>query len=111
MSYVSDSVPQTLQNDVEEWGFLCNLMQIKFGQGINVQNVWWAQKQGVFCFCFFKILFIYLFIYFSVAVLGLRFCVRAFSNCSKWGPLFLAAAGSFKLGLLALHGRDRFFFL
>ena len=25
-----------------------------------------------------------------MAVLGLRFCVRAFSSCGKWGPLFIA---------------------
>ena len=25
-----------------------------------------------------------------MAVLGLRFCVRAFSGCGKWGPLFIA---------------------
>ena len=25
-----------------------------------------------------------------MAVLGLRFCARAFSNCSKWGPLLIA---------------------
>ena len=37
-------------------------------------------------------LFIYLFIYLSMAVLGLRFCVRAFSSCGKWGPLFIAAS-------------------
>ena len=24
-----------------------------------------------------------------MAVLGLRFCARAFSNCGKWGPLFI----------------------
>ena len=28
-----------------------------------------------------------------MAVLGLRFCARAFSSCSKWGPLFIAACG------------------
>ena len=27
---------------------------------------------------------------FYFAVLGLRFCVRAFSSCGKWGPLFIA---------------------
>ena len=32
----------------------------------------------------------YLFIYLFLAVLGLRFCARAFSSCSKWGPLFIA---------------------
>ena len=24
-----------------------------------------------------------------MAVLGLRFCARAFSGCGKWGPLFI----------------------
>ena len=38
------------------------------------------------------LLFIYLFIYF-LAVLGLRFCARAFPSCGKWGPLFIAVRG------------------
>ena len=29
-----------------------------------------------------------------MAVLGLRFCVRAFSNCGEWGPLLIAVHGS-----------------
>ena len=40
-------------------------------------------------FFFFLILFIYLF----MAVLGLRFCVRAFSSCGEQGPLFVAVRG------------------
>ena len=28
-----------------------------------------------------------------MAVLGLRFCARAFSNCGKWGPLFITVCG------------------
>ena len=32
----------------------------------------------------------YLFIYLFLAMLGLRFCVRAFSSCGKRGPLFTA---------------------
>ena len=28
-----------------------------------------------------------------MAVLGLHFCARAFSNCGKWGPLFIAVRG------------------
>ena len=39
------------------------------------------------CFCFLIYLFIFL------AVLGLRFCARAFSSCSKRGPLFIAVHG------------------
>ena len=30
--------------------------------------------------------------FFFMAVLGLRFCARAFSNCGKRGPLFIAAS-------------------
>ena len=39
-------------------------------------------------FFFFKFLF-----YLFMAMLGLRFCARAFSSCGKWGPLFIAARG------------------
>ena len=28
-------------------------------------------------------------IYLFMAVLGFRFCARAFSSCGKWGPLFI----------------------
>ena len=28
-----------------------------------------------------------------MAVLGLRFCARAFSWCGEWGPLFIAVRG------------------
>ena len=34
-----------------------------------------------------------LFIYVCMAVLGLRFCARAFSSCGKRGPLFIAERG------------------
>ena len=37
--------------------------------------------------------FIHPFIYLFMAVLGLRFCARAFSSCGKWGPLFIAVRG------------------
>ena len=37
--------------------------------------------------------FFNLFIYLLLAVLGLRFCARAFSSCGKRGPLFIAARG------------------
>ena len=43
---------------------------------------------SLFFFFFFN--FIYLFIF---AVLGLRFCARAFSSCGKRGPLFIAVRG------------------
>ena len=30
-----------------------------------------------------------------MAVLGPRFCARAFSSCGKWGPLFITVRGPF----------------
>ena len=40
-----------------------------------------------------KFTFFYLFIYWFMTVLGLRFCARAFSSCGKRGPLFIAVRG------------------
>ena len=49
--------------------------------------------------------FIYSFIYLFMAVLGLRFCVRAFSSCSKRGPLFITVRGPLTIAasLVAEH--------
>ena len=40
-----------------------------------------------------------------MAVLGLRFCVRAFSSCGKWGPLFILVCGPLTIAasLVAEH--------
>ena len=50
-------------------------------------------------------LFIYLFIYLFMAVLGLRFCARAFSSCGEQGPLFIAVRGPLTIAasLVAEH--------
>ena len=50
-------------------------------------------------------LFIYLFIYLFLAVLGLRFCARAFSSCGKRGPFFIAVRGPLTIAasLVAEH--------
>ena len=58
---------------------------------------------------FFKNFLIYylfiIIIFLFLAVLGLRFCARAFSSCSKWGPLFIAACGPLTIAasLVAEH--------
>ena len=40
-----------------------------------------------------------------MAVLGLRFCARAFSSCGEWGPLFIAVRGplTIEASLVAEH--------
>ena len=40
-----------------------------------------------------------------MAVLGLRFCTRAFSSCSKQGPLFITVCGPLTIvaSLVAEH--------
>ena len=59
---------------------------------------------GMFGDILFKVY--YLFIYLFMAVLGLRFCVRAFSSCGKWGPLFIAVRRPLIIAasLVAEHG-------
>ena len=56
------------------------------------------------CFLFFFIN-LFIFIYLFLAVLGLRFCARAFSSCGKWGPLFIAVRGPLPIAasLVAEH--------
>ena len=46
-----------------------------------------------------------LFIYLFMAVLGLRFCARAFSSCCKRGPLFIVVCGPLTIvaSLVAEH--------
>ena len=45
------------------------------------------------------------FIYLFLAVLGPRFCARAFSSCGEWGPLFNAVRRPFTVAasLVAEH--------
>ena len=68
------------------------------------------QISPFFFFFFFKgkviLLFIYLFIYLLMAVLGLRFCARAFSGCGKRGPLLIAVRGPLTIAasFVAEHG-------
>ena len=53
------------------------------------------------CVLFLFVCFNYLFL----AVLGLRFCARAFSSCGERGPLFIAVRGPFTVAasLVAEH--------
>ena len=39
-----------------------------------------------------------------MAVLGLRFCARAFSSCGKWGPLFIAVRGPLTIAASLVAG-------
>ena len=54
---------------------------------------------------FFFFFWIPLFIYLFLAVLGLRFCARAFSSCGERGPLFIAMHGPLTIAasLVAEH--------
>ena len=67
----------------------------------------WSFCSLLFLFFFLKLIvyFVYLFIYLFLAVLGLRFCARAFSSCGKRGPLFIAVRGPLTItaSLVAEH--------
>ena len=68
-------------------------LNISYKTGLVVLNTF------SFCLSLF-----YLFIFF-IAVVGLRFCARAFSSCGKWGPLFIAVHGALTIAasLAAKH--------
>ena len=55
----------------------------------------WPQTSSLckHLFFFFFLIFIYYLLCLFLAVSGLRFCVRAFSSCGEWGPLFIAVHG------------------
>ena len=59
----------------------------------KVKNIWIHRSymRTIFSSFFFWVL--YLFIYLFMAVLGLRFCARAFSSCGEQGPLLIAVRG------------------
>ena len=42
-----------------------------------------------------------------MAVLGLRFCARAFSSCGKRGPLFIAVRGPFTIAASLVAAEHR----
>ena len=58
-----------------------------------INSLLFCSVTEIFFFFFFRNSRSYLFIDWSIAVLGLRFCARAFSSCGKWGPLFIALRG------------------
>ena len=60
----------------------------------------------LFFFFFFLMISLCLFLFILfMAVLGLRFCPRAFSSCGKWGPLFITVRGPLTIAasLVAEH--------
>ena len=70
-----------------------------------------SSLRDIYLFIYFLCVYIYiyflnyLFIYLFLAVLGLRFCARAFSSCGKRGPRFIAVRGPLTISasLVAEH--------
>ena len=54
---------------------------------------------------FIYLLFLIFYLFIFLAVLGFRFCARAFSSCGKQGPLFIAVRGPLTIvaSLVAEH--------
>ena len=62
---------------------------------INHFILWCFNLLTTACYVYLEIYFLKFlkFIYLFLAVLGLRFCARVFSNCGERGPLFIAVHG------------------
>ena len=77
-----------------------------FGRNLTscgISELWVLKRDCKILCCFFFL--INLFIYLFLAVLGLRFCARAFSSSGKRGPLFIAVRGPLTIAasLVAEH--------
>ena len=75
---------------------------------LETQIDWWMSLVSYIqdgAHFFFVRLFLNLFIYLFLAVLGLRFRARAFSSCGERGPLFIAVRGPLTIAasLVAEH--------
>ena len=74
-----------------EFGFLTLLDQ---GQDISLRYLYsLIPFIGLPNLLFFFLINLFIYLYLFLAVLGLRFCARAFSSCSERGPLFIAVGG------------------
>ena len=84
-----------------------DLLQIQIPGPDVWRSLWILNKypNSAYYFFFFLEIGVYLFIYLFLAVLGLRFCARAFSSCGKRGPLFIAVRGPLTIAasLVAEH--------
>ena len=79
-----------------EWSSVSTWLHVKgrLGAASSVPQVLEMDISVLFVFFNSNLLFIYyLFLYLVLAVLGLRFCARAFSSCGEQGPLFIAVRG------------------
>ena len=88
----------------------CTFFSIRITESCNYASdffffFFFLRKQLANFFFFKGIVFIYLCIYLFMAVLGLRFCARAFSSCGERGPLFIAVCGPLAIAasLVAEH--------
>ena len=70
----------------------------------TVRNFLFAPHHLGFFVFFFNFLFIIYLLFLFLAVLGLRFCARAFSSCGKRGPLFIAVRGPFTVAASLVVG-------
>ena len=70
-------------------------------------SLWWCCIKALVLThqCPFYSFHFFFLVYLFMAVLGLRFCARAFSSCGKWGPLFITVRGPLTIvaSLVAEH--------
>ena len=88
--------------------FFASMFMRDINLPLNVFVFFWYQSNGIrvilvskndlgtFFFSaifFFNLINLFIYIFLFLAVLGLRFCARAFSSCGKRGSLFIAVRG------------------
>ena len=103
--YILEINPLSVASFANIFSYSEGCLFILFMVSFAVQKLLSFIRSHLFIFFIFSSYFIiYLFIYF-LAVLGLRFCARAFSSRGKRGPLFIAVCGPLTIAasLVAEH--------
>ena len=94
-----------LRDQLQSLGSLLTLEEKKTHLNRGLRDNRDCLKRLLPLWIFFVFFLKYLFIRLFMAVLGLRFCARAFSSCGKQGPLFIAVRGPLTIvaSLVAEH--------
>ena len=87
-------------------GILCRFWRSYWRDRKNVHGILKEEAGYIYIFFFFFLVNLFIYLFLSLAVLGVRCCVWAFSSCSERGLLFVVVRG-LPIGvasLVAEHG-------
>ena len=105
-NFKTNTISNEIMDLVNDSKWLLKSLSEKLIEGKKLKGNFIMDRSGwQFLNPLINLFFFNLFTYLFMAVLGLRFCARAFSSCGKRGPLLIAARGPLTIvaSLVAEH--------